>query len=312
MVPTTPHTRYLDPEALARLRNLGLAARLVVEGLFSGQHRSPRRGFSVEFAEHREYTPGVDPRHIDWKLLGRRDRLYVKQYEEQTNLRGYILMDTSASMGYRHGGAITKHEYACFCAASLAQLMQSQHDAFGLVSFAEQIDHFVPPRQGRGHLRAIFETLEATQPAGRTNLVRTLHELADRLNRRALVVLLSDLFGDGDDGPAGAQELVDAIGHFRHRKHEVIVLQILDPAELEFPFRDAGQIQDIETDHLVAADAEAIRRHYLEQVTAYIEALRRGCLSRRMSFETANTREPFSDFLARFLSHRSAMHAASA
>ena len=310
--PTATGTRYLDPEALARLRNLGLAARLVVEGLFSGQHRSPRRGFSVEFAEHREYTPGVDPRHLDWKLLGRRDRLYVKQYEEQTNLRGYILLDTSASMGYRHSGPISKHEYACFCAASLAQLMQSQHDAFGLVSFAEQVDHFIPPRQGRNHLKILFEALEATRPAGRTNLVRTLHDLADRLKRRALVVLLSDLFGDGDDGPAGAQELVDAIGHLRHRKHEVIVLQVLDPAEVEFPFRDAGQIEDVESGHLVAADAEAIRRHYLEQVNAYIDNLRRGCLSRRMSFSTAQTSEPFGDFLARFLSHRQALHTAGA
>ncbi|MEX1017974.1 MAG: DUF58 domain-containing protein, partial [Phycisphaeraceae bacterium] len=142
-------TRYLDPAALARLKNLGLAARLVVDGLFSGQHRSPRRGFSVEFAEHREYSPGVDPRHLDWKLLARRDRLYVKQYEEQTNLRGYLVLDASASMGYQHAGEMTKLEYACYLTATLAHLMMVQQDAFGLIICGNGVRTHIPPRQGR-------------------------------------------------------------------------------------------------------------------------------------------------------------------
>ena len=154
------HTRYLDPAAIAKLKNLGLAARLVVEGLFSGQHRSPHRGFAVEFAEHRQYTPGVDPRHIDWKILAKHDKLYVKQYEEQTNLRAYLLLDASASMGYRHTGPMTKLEYACYLAATLAYLMMIQHDAFGLVVYGDRVRTNIAPRQGRGHLSVAMEEIE--------------------------------------------------------------------------------------------------------------------------------------------------------
>jgi len=296
---TISGTRYLDPVALARLKNLGLAARLVVEGLFAGQHRSPRRGYSVEFAEHREYSPGVDPRHLDWKVLAKRDRLYVKQYEEQTSLRCYLLLDASASMGYRHLGELTKLEYASYLAASLAYLMQAQHDAFGLVACNDRIRHHIPPRQGRPHLRVMLEQLERIQPGGTTDLVATFHELAETMKRRALVIVLSDLFGD-----QSTDALIEAIGHLRYRKHEVVVMQILDRAELEFPFENAGVIEDIETHRTVAADAEAVRRHYMDQLQQYIDTLRTACLRREVGYVVADTSEPFDRVLGTYLARR--------
>ena len=293
--------KYLDPAALAKLKNLGLAARLVVEGLFSGQHRSPHRGFSVEFAEHREYTPGVDPRHLDWKILAKRDKLYIKQYEEQTNLRGYLLLDASASMNYKHTGPMNKLEYACYLAATLAYLMMIQHDAFGLIVYGDRVRLNIPPRQGRGHLRIVLEQLEKVQPQGETDLPRTFHQLAETMNRRALVIVLSDLFGGDKDGSQG---LLDALGHFHHKKHEVIVLQILDQAELIFPFRDAGQIENIETGSRIISDAEAIRNHYLQQLNSYLDEIRNGCLSRKINYSLTDTTQPFDVFLGTFLTRR--------
>ncbi len=300
MADTTPGTKFLDPAALARLKNLGLAARLVVEGLYSGQHRSPHRGFSIEFAEHRQYTPGIDPRHLDWKILAKRDKLYVKQYEEQTNLRCYLLLDASASMSYRHSGELTKFEYASFCAASLAYLMHRQHDAFGLITYNDDVVQHVPPRQGKAHLSVVLQQLENTQPAGRTNLAHTFHRLAERMKRRALVVVLSDLFSD----QGGPQELIDALSHLRHRKHEVVAFQILDRAELEFPFTDASQIEDLETTRLISADAEAIRNHYLNQVNDYLERIRAGCASHGVEYALADTGQPFDQFLGAYLKRR--------
>ena len=294
--------RYLKPEALARLKHLGLAARLVVEGLYAGQHRSPHRGFSVEFAEHREYTPGVDPRHIDWKVLARRDKFYIRQYEEQTNLRGYVMLDTSGSMGYRHGGPMTKLEYGCYLAASLAYLMQTQHDAFGLITCSDGVNAYVPARQGQGHLRTVLEQLEALEPRNRTDLPRALHDVAERMSRRALVIVISDLFGS--TGRDAARDLLESLSHLRHRKHEVVVLQTLDPSERTFPFDDATQIEDMETADVIAADAEAVRRHYLRSLEDYLATIRNGCLSHGIGYALADTSEPFETFLGTYLSGR--------
>ncbi len=312
--PAPTSTKYLDPAALAKLKNLGLAARLVVEGLFAGQHKSPHRGYSIEFAEHREYTPGVDPRHLDWKILAKRDKLYVKQYEEQTNLRCHLLLDSSASMNYKHSGAITKFEYACFCAASLAYLMCIQHDACGLITYDRKVTHRIPPRQGKSHLRVILEQLQNTQPTGETDLARTFNELAETMTRRALVVVLSDLFtapaqpaarGKGGDADA----LIEAISHLRHKKHEVVVFHILDRAELQFPFSDATQIEDMETARLISADASAMRNEYLRRLNAYIDNVRAGCLTHGAGYALADTSEPFDLFLGNYLSKRLQMTA---
>jgi len=268
----TVEYKYLDPESLSRLKNLSLAARRVVEGFFAGMHRSPHRGFSVEFAEHREYSPGMDPRHVDWRVFGRRDKLYVKQYEEETNLRCYVLLDKSASMSYQHGAKHTKLEYGCYLAASLAYLMAFQHDSVGLITYDSKVRDMVPPRQGPGHLRALMEKLEHSDAGGETKLSLTFHELAERIKRRALIVVISDLFDD-------PEELIAALKHFRHKKHEVIVLHTLDPSELTFPFDDNTLFRGLEEPIQLHAEPRALRRSYLEAVERFLADVRRTCAS---------------------------------
>jgi uncharacterized protein (DUF58 family) len=300
MTPETTY-RYLDPEALVRLKNLSLAARRVVEGYFAGLHKSPHKGFSIEFAEHREYTPGIDPRHIDWRVFGRRDKLYVKQYEEETSLRCYLLLDRSASMAYKSdGAAMTKLEYASYLAASLAYLIAFQHDLAGLVTFDTAVRDRVPPRQGPGHLRLLMEKLEQTQAGGETTLADTFHALAQTIQRRALVIVLSDLFDD----PAA---LLGALKHFRHKKHEVIVFQVLDPAEVTFPFDDVTRIEDMETHREITSDPRAFRRAYLDELTRFLDAIRAGCRRAQIDYVVARTDQRFDLFLGTYLARRQAL-----
>jgi len=300
-MPAVARYKYLDPVALSQIRNMGLAARLVVEGFYAGMHRSPQKGFSIEFAEHREYTPGVDPRHIDWRVYGRRDKLYVKQYEEETSLRCNLLLDKSASMGYRSDAVkLTKLEYASYLAASLAYLMASQHDAVGLITFDAVERSRVPPRQGPGHLRVLMEQLEETRPGGETSLSATFHKLAESLKRRALVVVLSDLFDD-------PEKLVAALKHFRHKKHEVIVLQVLDPAEMTFPFDDITRIEDLENGREVTSDPQAFRKAYLEELDRFLAVIRGGCRVAQIDYTVARTDQRFEMFLGNYLARRQAL-----
>lgn len=291
--------QYLQPEAIVRLKNLSLAARLVVEGLFAGQHRSPHKGYSVEFAEHRQYTPGQDLRHLDWKILAKRDKLYVRQYEEQTSLRAYIVVDASASMQYKHASGVTKFEYACCCAASLAYLMQMQRDAFGLIAAVGNQTIRIPPRQGQSHLVTILQSLESIEPQGQVDLPTLFHDLAQQSQRRALVVVLSDFFGQ-----TPVEKLLDAVGHLRHKKHEVVLMQTLDNAELEFPFDTATEIEDMETGLRIAADGQALKQAYLSKLKTYLHLLKTGCLNQGAGYALANTRQPFEVFLSMYLSRR--------
>jgi uncharacterized protein (DUF58 family) len=301
-MPAATQYKYLDPEALSRLKNLSLAARLVVEGFFAGMHKSPHKGFSVEFAEHREYTPGVDPRHIDWRVYGRRDKLYVKQYEEETSLRCYLLLDKSASMGYKSDGTpLTKLEYGSYLAASLAYLMAFQHDAVGLITYDTGVRDRVPPRQGPAHLRVLMEKLEQTNPGGETGLAETFHQLAETIKRRALVVVISDLFDDPD-------RLVAALKHFRHKKHEVVVFQTLDRAELTFPFDDVSRIEDMENGREVVSDPRAFRKAYLEELARFLDALRAGCRGAQIDHALAETDRRFDAFLGTYLARRQTMN----
>lgn len=300
-MPDTVSYKYLDPEALSRMKNLTLAARLVVEGFFSGMHKSPHKGFSIEFAEHREYTPGVDPRHIDWRVFGRRDKLYVKQYEEETSLRCYLLLDKSASMGYRSEGTkLTKLEYGSYLAASLVYLMTFQHDGAGLITYDSAIRDRIPPRQGPGHLRVLMDKLEHTTPGGETRLSKTFHELAETIKRRALVIIISDLFDDPD-------ALVGALKHFRHQKHEVIVIQTLDPAEVTFPFDDITRIEDMENNREVLSDPRAFRKEYLEELAKFLEKIRAGCTASQIDYVLAQTDRRFDLFLGTYLARRQMM-----
>jgi uncharacterized protein (DUF58 family) len=300
MPPKTTY-QYLDPLALSRLKNLSLAARQVVEGYFAGLHKSPHKGFSIEFAEHREYAPGMDPRHVDWRVLGRRDKLYVKQYEEETSLRCYLLLDKSASMGYKSDAVpLTKLEYASYLAASLAYLIAFQHDAAGLVTFDTAVRDRIPPRQGPGQLRVLMERLEHNQAGGETTLSDTFHELAETIKRRALVIVLSDLFDD----PAA---LVSALKHFRHKKHEVVVFQVLDPAEVTFPFDDVTRIEDMENHREITSDPRAFRRAYLDELSHFLDAIRAGCRTAQIDYVVAQTDQRFDLFLGTYLARRQAM-----
>jgi uncharacterized protein (DUF58 family) len=295
--------KYLDPVALSRLKNMSLAARQVVEGYFAGMHKSPHKGFAIEFAEHREYVPGIDPRHIDWRVLGRRDKLYYKQYEEETSLRCYLLVDKSASMAYKsEKAAMTKLEYASYLAATISYLIAFQHDATGLFTFDTKVRERIPPRQGPGHLRLIMEKLEHNVAGGETTLSDTFHQLAETIKRRALVVILSDLFDD-------PEKLVGALKHFRHKKHEVLVLQILDPAELTFPFDDVTRIEDMENGREITSDPRAFRKAYLEELEKFLEVVRGGCRSAQIDYVVAPTDQPFDLFLGAYLARRQAMMA---
>ena len=292
---------YLDPVALSRLKNLTLAARKVVEGYFAGMHKSPHKGFSIEFAEHREYTPGVDPRHIDWRAFGRRDKLYVKQYEEEISLRCYLVLDKSASMGYKSDKVpLSKLQYASYLAASLAYLMTFQHDAAGLVTFDTKERDQVPPRQGPSHMRVLMGLLEQTTPGGETTLAATFHRLAESIKRRALVIILSDFFDD-------PEKLIPALKHFRHKKHEVIALQVLDPTEVTFPFDDVTRVEDMETTREVTSDPVAFRNAYLEEFGKFMDLLRAGCRGAGIDLVTAQTDQRFDLFLGNYLARRQAL-----
>jgi uncharacterized protein (DUF58 family) len=296
MSPQTGY-RYLEPEALARVKNLSMVARGVVEGFISGMHASPYKGFSVEFAEHREYTAGDDPRHLDYKMLARTDRLYIKQYEEETNMRVQILLDTSGSMAYNHEAKITKLEYGCYLTAVLAYLMTRQQDSVGLTTFDTEVRLDMPARSSPRHFNEMMRQLEAIKPGKRTDVAETLHKLANRFKRRCLIVLVSDLY----DEP---EEVMRALHHFHHRKHEVIVFHVFDKAELEFNFKDVIAFHDMETDERLQIDAAYVREAYVEQVEQFIEFYRRSCAESQIDYVMTDTSTPYDFMLSRYVAKR--------
>lgn len=289
--------RYLEPEALARVKNLSMVARGVVEGSISGMHASPYKGFSVEFAEHREYTAGDDPRHLDYKMLARTDRLYIKQYEEETNMRVQIVLDTSGSMGYAYDSKITKLDYGCYLTAVLSYLMTRQQDSVGLITFDSDIRLDMPTRSSPRHFNEMMRRLEATTPGEETNIAEVLHRLANRFKKRCLIVLISDLY----DEP---EEVMRALHHFRHRKHEVIVFHVLDKSEVEFPFRDVISFHDLETNERIQIDPAYVRDVYLEQVEQFIETYRRSCAESHIDYVLTDTSVPYDFMLSKYLAKR--------
>ena len=292
---------YLDPKALMRLKRMDLVARLAVEGFISGLHKSPHRGYSIEFAEHREYTPGCDPKHIDWRVYGRMDKWYIKQYEEETNLRAFIVLDTSASMDYTSGG-LTKFQYGAYLSASLAYLMISQQDSVGLVACSDQVVKRIPPRSSPGHLRVVCAALEGIKPERTTRLVGVLDEIAANLKRRSLVIVVSDLFDD-------EQAVVRSLKHLRHRRHEVIVFHVLDPTEVEFPFEDYTVFEDMENADEVQTDPQLLRDAYLAEFSRFMKTVQRGCREAGIDYCQANTAQPFDECLGTYLAKRGAMRA---
>ena len=288
--------RYFDPDGLARLGNMELVARQVVEGFLTGRHRSPYHGFSVEYLDHRAYAPGDDLRSLDWKILARTDKHYVKLFEDETNLRAYILLDCSRSMAFK-SGHLSKLDYGCYLTAVLSHLMLRQNDAVGLVLFDDEVRQFLSPRARPTQFRRILDELEITTPRGDTDVGRILHEVAERIRRRGLVVVISDLID-------AAGKIANGLQHFRHDHHEAIVFHVMDHAELTFPFERLTRFRDMEGVGEVVANAHSIRDHYLSRIDEFTERLKAECYERKISYVLADTQQPYEAMLAEYLEKR--------
>lgn len=288
---------YLTPGTVRRFENMEMLARGIVEGFISGMHKSPRHGFSVEFAEYREYVPGDPVRHIDWTAYARNDRVMIRQYEQETNLRATIFVDCSRSLDYKSTSPITKFQYACYCAAALIFLLHRQQDAVGLVTHDGKINSVHPPRTSAMAVREMLLHLDGLKPGGATDLSAVYHEMAERLPRRSLVILLTDLFDDPEKVSA-------ALRHFRHRRHEVLLFHLLDDAEINFPFRGLIDFRDLESGQRIEVEAELIRDAVKENVAAFIRDVRKSCGDARIDYHVLNTAEPFDKALAACLAKR--------
>jgi len=288
--------QFLQPEVVSKLHNMEIRARLVVEGFIQGLHRSPYHGFSVEFAEYRQYIPGDEPRFVDWKLFGKTDRYYVKVFEEETNLKGMILLDKSASMGFQ-GSGITKLRWGSLLAAALSYMMIKQQDASGLVVFDDDVRTFLPARSVRGHLYQILKQLEGVDPSERTKIGTALHHMAERLKRRGLVILISDLFDD-------PKAIMNGLKHFRHRQHEVLVFHVLDDLERTFDYKEEARFVDMETNQEIRSQPWFVRGEYQERVDSWTSSLARQCREQHIDYVPMTTSAPFDLALMAYLNKR--------
>lgn len=284
----------VDPVALSRLANLQLRARSIVEGALSGLHRSRHYGSSVEFAEHKEYAPGDEIKHIDWKAYGKFDKYYVKRFEEETELNAYLLLDCSRSMGYR-GGGVSKLDYARMLAGSLAYLLLQQQDHVGMVAFAEKLRGYLPPRARAGHLSDLFTALDGLTAQGSTDLVRGLTYVSEVARRRSLVLLLSDLLGGPDE------RVRHLLRGLRARRHDVVVFHLLDPDELTLPFSGATLFESMEDDRKLLTDPAAVRAAYLVELERFIDGFRRGLDEGDVEYHLIDTARPPAEVLLSFL-----------
>jgi uncharacterized protein (DUF58 family) len=293
---TPASKRFLHPDAIRRLGRLEIRARYVVEGFMSGMHRSPYFGQSVEFLQHRQYTPGDDLRHVDWKAWAKQDRLYVKQFEEDAALRATLLVDVSASMRYG-SGPLNKYEYAATAAASLAYLLLKQHDSVGAIAFDESVRARTPVRSTQAHLSSIVQTLDASAPRNKTDPGGVLREIAEASSRRGLMVVFSDLLGDVDSTLRGLRLL-------RQRGHDVMVLHIMDDDELDFPFDGPTRFEGLELPAHLNCNPRALREGYLAAVNRFVASLRHGCARHAVDYTLIRTSQPLDAALAAFLSRR--------
>ncbi len=298
-MPTNAPADYLDPVVLDRIKRMDVRARLVVEGFITGQHRSPFNGFAVEFAAHREYAPGDDLRHIDWKVWSRTDRLYIKEYEEETNLKCTILLDRSRSMRYgdKSSDGISKFDYAATTAASLAWMMQQQQDAVGLVLFSNRIDKSLKPGSHPSHLKLMLHELEQVKPDDKTDVADIFQSLAAQIPRRGMVILISDLFLDPG-------QLTRSLQQFRLRRHEVIVLQVMHNDELTFPFQENTLFRGLENDLKLHTEPRALRDSYLEAVDRHLSEVRRACAALGVDHVLLDTGRRLDVALASYLAFR--------
>ena len=299
---TNELTKYLDPKVLSKITRLDLQARLVVEGFVSGLHRSPFYGYSVEFASHREYVPGDDIRHIDWKVLGKTDRYYIKQYEEETNLKATFLLDASESMHYGKDNGkngMTKYQYASAAAASLAFLLLQQQDAVGLGVFDEQLRSYIPASANPNQIKTFVHEIDINEPKAKTSLEDICHAMAEKIARRGMVCLVSDLFVDIDG-------LLRGLQHFRHYGHEVMVLHIMDEDELTFPFQGNTMFNGLEDMGRLLIEPRALRKGYLEAMNAFCRRVKRTCVANRIDYKLISTADHLDAALLAFLAARAA------
>jgi len=288
--------REIDRRAVGKVSRLQLRARLAVEGYYSGIHKSPYHGFNVEFAEYREYSPGDDLRYLDWRVLARADRLFIKQFEAETNLSCYILLDASESMDFTTVGE-TRLDYGAALAAALTLLMLRQGDQAGLVVFDNAVRDYIPPRGNARHFRAICDTLETIRPGNDTDIADVLHEIAERIRRRSMVIVISDFFDDVD-------ALLSGLQHFRHRHHEVVVLHLLDDAEIEFPYDRITLFEGMERGEEVIVDPRVVAESYRARFRDFLELLRRGCTEKNIDYERMQLSDPFDRALTAYLGRR--------
>ncbi len=289
-------SKYYDPQKLARIKNLQLVARTVVEGYISGLHRSPFKGFSAEFAEYREYLPGDDLKHFDWKVFARSDKRYVKQYEEETNLTCTVLLDASGSMGFSSNG-VSKFAYGASLVAALTYLMILQRDQVGLGVFSDQVRVRIPPSNSPGHLKNVLEQLERIEPSGETGIARALHAVADSARRRGLVIVVSDLIDD-------QAQVMNALNHFRHDRSEVVVFNVFDTAERNLPFDGLVDFVDLETGQKMQVRADVVRDDYRSKFEAFVHRYRQDCAASRVDYQLVTTDTPFERMLAAYLDRR--------
>lgn len=297
---TEANTNYLDPKVLNKVARLELRARMVVEGFVTGMHKSPFRGFSVEFAQHREYVPGDDLRYLDWKIYGKSDRFVIKQFEEETNLRAHLFLDQSESMNYAHDGGMSKFDYSATAVASLAYMIQQQADAVGLTLFDEKVCKQIPPSNTRANLGNIFQSLEAAKARSeKTKIGTVLHELSSHLRQRGMVMIFSDLF----DAP---EQVLKGLREIAQRGHDVVVFHVLDKDEVEFPFERMTLFQGLEQMPELLVDPKSLRDAYLAEIETFQDAIKKGCLQNRIDYVRVVNSQPLDVVLTSYLTARAA------
>jgi len=289
---------YLKPEVVSQLKNMEIRARLVVEGFITGLHKSPYHGFSVEFSEYRQYMEGDNLKNIDWKVYGKTDKFYVKEFEEETNLKAYILLDTSKSMNYKSDKKnISKLEYGKYLAASLAYLLIKQRDACGILTFSDKIEEYIPPRMSNSHLRFLLSTLQNINPEGKTTIGNTLHYLADMIKRRGLIILISDLLDDPEN-------IAKGLKHFRHNKHEVILFHLIDDKEKDFDFKEEAIFRDMEDNKEVLVFPWKVREDYKKKLENDMAYLKKECNNYKIDFVELRTSDSFDLALFNYIKKR--------
>jgi uncharacterized protein (DUF58 family) len=295
-MPKTDLNDLLDPVAISQAEALGLHARYIVEGYMAGEHKSPFRGFAIEFSQHREYTQGDDLRHLDWKVLGRTDRCYIKQYEQETNYVAHLLLDGSESMKYG-SGRLSKLQYGKMIAACLAYLILLQRDAVSVSVFDTTVRNYIPRSDSRATIHHVVSQLAAFEPKGQTNIAAVLHDMARQIQRKGIVILISDLFDD-------EQEILQGIQHLRFGGHETVLFHLLDPYELQFPFKGLVEFEGLENGRTILTRPNEIRKSYLRELEAFRSRLREGCERNHCHYVLVNTGQPLHEMLSGYLAFR--------